>query len=177
MKELACGEVGYLVSGVKNITDAKVGDTITSSVSPVDAPLEGFQEVQPRVFAGLYPVNSADFENFRDALGKLSLNDASLDFEPETSDALGFGFRCGFLGMLHMEIIQERLEREYDLELITTAPTVVYKVELNNGEEVSISNPAALPDLSSIEQIREPIIRANMLMPLEYIGAVYYLMY
>ena len=172
MKELACGEVGYLVSGVKNITDAKVGDTITSSVSPVDAPLEGFQEVQPRVFAGLYPVNSADFENFRDALGKLSLNDASLDFEPETSDALGFGFRCGFLGMLHMEIIQERLEREYDLELITTAPTVVYKVELNNGEEVSISNPAALPDLSSIEQIREPIIRANMLMPLEYIGAV-----
>lgn len=172
MKELGCGEVGYLVSGVKNITDAKVGDTITSSISPVDAPLAGFKEVQPRVFAGLYPVNSAEFENFRDALGKLSLNDASLHFEPETSDALGFGFRCGFLGMLHMEIIQERLEREYDLELITTAPTVVYKVELNSGEVVSISNPAALPDLSKIEQIREPIIRANMLMPLEYIGAV-----
>jgi GTP-binding protein LepA len=172
MKELACGEVGYVVSGVKNITDAKVGDTITSAVSPVDTPLDGFQEVQPRVFAGLYPVNSADFESFRDALGKLSLNDASLHFEPETSDALGFGFRCGFLGLLHMEIVQERLEREYDLELITTAPTVVYKVELNNGKEVSISNPAALPDLSSIEQIREPIIRSNMLMPLEYIGAV-----
>jgi GTP-binding protein LepA len=171
-KELACGEVGYLVSGVKNITDAKVGDTITSSISPVDTALVGFQEVQPRVFAGLYPVNSADFESFRDALGKLSLNDASLHFEPETSDALGFGFRCGFLGLLHMEIVQERLEREYDLELITTAPTVVYKVELNSGEEVSISNPAALPDLSRIEQVREPIIRANMLMPLEYIGAV-----
>jgi GTP-binding protein LepA len=172
MKELACGEVGYLVSGVKNITDAKVGDTITSSVSPVDSPLSGFQEVQPRVFAGLYPVNSADFERFRDALGKLSLNDASLQYEPETSDALGFGFRCGFLGMLHMEIIQERLEREYDLELITTAPTVVYQVELTSGDVISISNPAALPDLSGIEQIKEPIIRANMLMPQEYIGAV-----
>ena len=172
MKELACGEVGYLVSGVKNITDAKVGDTITSSISPVDSPLGGFQEVQPRVFAGLYPVNSADFESFRDALGKLSLNDASLHYEPETSDALGFGFRCGFLGMLHMEIIQERLEREYDLELITTAPTVVYQVELTSGDVISISNPAALPDLSGIEQIKEPIIRANMLMPQEYIGAV-----
>ena len=172
MKELACGEVGYLVSGVKNITDAKVGDTITSSISPVDSPLAGFQEVQPRVFAGLYPVNSADFESFRDALGKLSLNDASLHYEPETSDALGFGFRCGFLGMLHMEIVQERLEREYDLELITTAPTVVYQVELTSGDVISISNPAALPDLSAIEQIKEPIIRANMLMPQEYIGAV-----
>ena len=172
LEALSAGDVGYLISGVKNITDAKVGDTITSTHNPVKEPLEGFREIQPRVFAGLYPVNSADFENFRDALGKLSLNDASLQYEPETSEALGFGFRCGFLGMLHMEIIQERLEREYDLDLITTAPTVVYQVELNSGETELISNPSALPDLSRIEQIREPIIKANMLMPQEYIGGV-----
>ena len=134
--------------------------------------MEGFKEVQPRVFAGLYPINSADFESFRDALGKLSLNDASLVYEPEVSDALGLGFRCGFLGMLHMEIIQERLEREYDMDLITTAPTVVYEVEMKNGEMITIDNPSSLPDQSKIEEIREPIITANMLMPEEYIGAV-----
>ncbi len=172
LPRLRVGEVGYLISGVKDITGARVGDTITSAHNPVDEPLEGFQEIQPRVFAGLYPVSSSDFESFRDALAKLKLNDASLHYEPESSDALGFGFRCGFLGMLHMEIVQERLEREYDLELITTAPTVVYEVLLNNGEVLKIDNPSKLPDASRIEEIREPIIRANMLMPLEYIGAV-----
>jgi GTP-binding protein LepA len=170
--ELLLGEVGYLISGVKDITGAKVGDTITLAKHGVDTPLEGFKEVQPRVFAGLYPVNSADYESFRDALGKLRLNDASLNYEPEVSDALGFGFRCGFLGMLHMEIIQERLEREYDMDLITTAPTVVYEVEMKNGDSITVDNPSALPDLSKIEAIREPIINANMLLPEEYIGAV-----
>ena len=169
---LLVGEVGYLISGVKNITGAKVGDTITSAKDGVTKPLAGFKEVQPRVFAGLYPINSADYESFRDALGKLRLNDASLVYEPEVSDALGLGFRCGFLGMLHMEIIQERLEREYDMDLITTAPTVVYEVQLKSGELITIDNPSALPDPSKIEEIREPIINANMLMPEEYIGAV-----
>lgn len=169
---LLVGEVGYLISGVKDITGAKVGDTITSAKHGIKEALDGFEEVQPRVFAGLYPINSADYESFRDALGKLRLNDASLVYEPEVSDALGLGFRCGFLGMLHMEIIQERLEREYDMDLITTAPTVVYKVELKNGEVIEIDNPSSLPDLSRIEEIREPIIDANMLMPEEYIGAV-----
>ena len=171
-EKLVVGEVGYLISGVKDITGAKVGDTITAAKHGIDVPLDGFQEVQPRVFAGLYPINSADYDSFRDALGKLRLNDASLVYDPEVSDALGLGFRCGFLGMLHMEIIQERLEREYDMDLITTAPTVVYQVELKNGEVVEVDNPSALPDLSSIEEIREPIIDANMLMPEEYIGAV-----
>lgn len=170
--QLYVGEVGYLISGVKDITGAKVGDTITSAKHGIEEALDGFEEVQPRVFAGLYPINSADYESFRDALGKLRLNDASLVYEPEVSDALGLGFRCGFLGMLHMEIIQERLEREYDMDLITTAPTVVYKVELKNGEVIEIDNPSSLPDLSRIEEIREPIIDANMLMPEEYIGAV-----
>jgi GTP-binding protein LepA len=169
---LLVGEVGYLISGVKDISGAKVGDTITLAKGGVDKPLAGFKEVQPRVFAGLYPINSADYESFRDALGKLRLNDASLIYEPEVSEALGLGFRCGFLGMLHMEIIQERLEREYDMDLITTAPTVVYKVRLKNGELITIDNPSALPDLSSIEEIEEPIITANMLMPEEYVGAV-----
>ena len=172
LKVLHVGEVGYLISGVKDITGAKVGDTITSAIYPVDEPLDGFREIQPRVFAGLYPVSSLDFESFREALAKLRLNDASLHYEPETSQALGFGFRCGFLGMLHMEIVQERLEREYDLELITTAPTVVYEVLLNNGDVERIDNPSKLPDVSRIEDIREPIIRANMLMPQDYIGAV-----
>jgi len=170
--ELLIGEVGYLVSGVKEISGAKVGDTVTLAKGGVIEPLAGFQEVQPRVFAGLYPINSADYESFRDALGKLCLNDASLKFDPEVSDALGLGFRCGFLGMLHMEIIQERLEREYDMDLITTAPTVVYEVEMKNGEFLKIDNPSSLPDLSKIEQIREPIINANMLMPEQYVGAV-----
>lgn len=171
-ESLQIGEVGYLISGVKDITGAKVGDTITLAKGGIDVALDGFKEVQPRVFAGLYPINSADYESFRDALGKLRLNDASLVYEPEVSDALGLGFRCGFLGMLHMEIIQERLEREYDMDLITTAPTVVYEVELKSGEMITIDNPSALPDLSKIEEIREPIITANMLMPEEYIGAV-----
>lgn len=169
---LELGEVGYMISGVKDITGAKVGDTITTVKPSANEALDGFKEVQPRVFAGLYPVVSAEYEAFRDALGKLSLNDASLQYEPEVSDALGFGFRCGFLGMLHMEIIQERIEREYDIDLITTAPTVVYEVEMKNGEVLKIDNPSALPDLSSIETIKEPIILANMLMPEEYIGAV-----
>ncbi|MBT8113737.1 MAG: translation elongation factor 4 [Arenicella sp.] len=170
--ELLTGEVGYLISGVKDISGAKVGDTVTLAKGGVTDALPGFQEVQPRVFAGLYPINSADYESFRDALGKLCLNDASLKYEPEVSDALGLGFRCGFLGMLHMEIIQERLEREYDIDLITTAPTVVYEVVLKNGELMKIDNPSALPDLSRIEQIREPIISASMLMPADYVGAV-----
>ena len=169
---LEVGEVGYLISGVKDISGAKVGDTITLAKGGVGEPLPGFQEVQPRVFAGLYPINSADYDSFRDALGKLRLNDASLIYEPEVSDALGLGFRCGFLGMLHMEIIQERLEREYDMDLITTAPTVVYQVRLKNGEVVTVDNPSALPPAATIEEIMEPIITANMLMPEEYIGAV-----
>ncbi|MCL4137941.1 UNVERIFIED_CONTAM: hypothetical protein GTU68_020212 [Idotea baltica] len=170
--QLLAGEVGYLISGVKDITGAKVGDTITSFKDGIDKQLDGFQEVQPRVFAGLYPINPADYDSFRDALGKLSLNDASLRYDPEVSDALGLGFRCGFLGMLHMEIIQERLEREYDMDLITTAPTVVYEVLLKSGETLKIDNPSMLPELNKIEEIREPIITANMLMPEEYIGAV-----
>lgn len=171
--QLLTGEVGYLISGVKDISGAKVGDTITLAKHGIEKALEGFQEVQPRVFAGLYPINSADYDSFRDALGKLRLNDASLVYEPEVSDALGLGFRCGFLGMLHMEIIQERLEREFDMDLITTAPTVVYQVQMkDSGEVIEIDNPSALPDLSQIEEIREPIINANMLMPEEYIGAV-----
>ena len=169
---LELGQVGYMISGVKDITGAKVGDTITLAKGGTDEPLDGFKEVQPRVFAGLYPINSAEYESFRDALGKLRLNDASLQYEPEVSDALGFGFRCGFLGMLHMEIIQERIEREYDIDLITTAPTVVYEVLLKSGERITIDNPSALPDLSQIEEIREPIIVANILLPEEYVGAV-----
>ena len=170
--ELLVGEVGYLISGVKDITGAKVGDTITTFKNGIETQLDGFKEVQPRVFAGLYPINPADYDSFRDALGKLSLNDASLKYDPEVSDALGLGFRCGFLGMLHMEIIQERLEREYDMDLITTAPTVVYQVLMKTGETIEIDNPSMLPELNQIEEIREPIITANMLMPEEYIGAV-----
>ena len=170
--ELVAGEVGYLVSGVKDVSGAKVGDTITHTKDPVTSPLPGFREIKPRVFAGLYPVNSSDFESFRDALNKLALNDASLHFEPETSDALGFGFRCGFLGMLHMEIIQERLEREYGLELITTAPTVVYEIETNSGEVLTIDNPSRLPDPSAIRGVREPFIEARILLPQDYVGPV-----
>ncbi|MCL4160463.1 UNVERIFIED_CONTAM: hypothetical protein GTU68_056606 [Idotea baltica] len=170
--QLLVGEVGYLISGVKDITGAKVGDTITMLKNGVENPLPGFKEVQPRVFAGLYPINPADYDSFRDALSKLSLNDASLQYDPEVSDALGLGFRCGFLGMLHMEIIQERLEREYNMDLITTAPTVVYEVLLKSGELEKIDNPSMLPELNKIEEVREPIITANMLMPEEYIGAV-----
>jgi GTP-binding protein LepA len=169
---LGCGDVGYVICGVKDVSGARVGDTITSTRNPTDQPLEGFKEIKPQVFAGLYPVIAAEFESFRDALEKLSLNDSSLNYEPETSAALGFGFRCGFLGMLHMEIVQERLEREYDLELITTAPTVVYEVLTTDGEIVNIDNPAKLPDLVRIEEIREPIIEARILVPQAFIGAV-----
>ncbi|MDE0981749.1 MAG: translation elongation factor 4 [Gammaproteobacteria bacterium] len=169
---LAAGEVGFIVAGIKEILGAPVGDTITLAKTPdVDA-LEGFRKIQPQVYAGLFPVSSDDFENFRDALSKLTLNDASLHYEPENSDALGFGFRCGFLGMLHMEIIQERLEREYDLSLITTAPTVVYEVLLENGEELKVDSPSRLPPVMSIAQMREPIVKANILVPQEHLGNV-----
>ncbi|MDF1589053.1 MAG: translation elongation factor 4 [Gammaproteobacteria bacterium] len=170
---LNCGEVGYVISGVKDIDGAPVGDTLTHSHHGATDMLPGFKSVTPQVYAGLFPVSSDDFEAFREALGKLRLNDASLFYEPENSQALGFGFRCGFLGLLHMEIIQERLEREYDLDLITTAPTVVFEVALRQaGEVITIENPALLPDLGTIDEIREPIVNADILVPQEYLGAV-----
>jgi GTP-binding protein LepA len=169
---LQAGNVGYIIAGIKDIESARVGDTITLSQHPADAPLADFKQVQPRVFAGLFPISSDDYEDCREALKKLKLNDAALQFEPETSQALGFGFRCGFLGLLHMEIVQERLEREYDLDLITTAPTVVYQVETTAGDLVEIHNPADLPPINKINEIREPIIQANILLPEDYIGAV-----
>ncbi|MBL4821123.1 MAG: elongation factor 4, partial [Gammaproteobacteria bacterium] len=169
---LSAGEVGFIIAGIKDIQGAPVGDTITlAATSDVEA-LEGFRKIQPQVYAGLFPVSSDDFENFREALAKLTLNDASLYYEPENSDALGFGFRCGFLGLLHMEIIQERLEREYNLSLITSAPTVVYQVQLNNGEEVSVDSPSSLPPIANIAEMREPIVQANILVPQNYLGNV-----
>lgn len=170
--ELNCGEVGWVVCGIKDILGAPVGDTLTLQHKSADKPLPGFKKVKPQVYAGLFPVSSDDYESFRDALGKLSLNDASLFYEPENSTALGFGFRCGFLGLLHMEIIQERLEREYDLDLITTAPTVVYEVQQTNGEVIHIDSPSKLPPLNNIEEIREPIAECHMLLPQEYLGNV-----
>lgn len=170
--QLSVGEVGWVVCGIKDIHGAPVGDTLTHAKHGAQEPLPGFQKVKPQVYAGLFPIASDDYEAFRDALDKLSLNDASLFFEPETSSALGFGFRCGFLGMLHMEIVQERLEREYDLELITTAPTVVYEVELNSGEVIHIDSPAALPGVTDIKEIREPIAECHILVPQEYLGQV-----
>lgn len=169
---LNTGEVGFVVAGIKDIFGAPVGDTITATDKPAVNPLVGFRQVQPRVFAGLYPVTTDDYELLRDALRKLNLNDAALVFEPETSEALGFGFRCGFLGMLHMEIVQERLEREYDVDLITTAPSVVYEVVMHNESIVMVDNPANLPDVGNIKCIREPIIRANILVPQAYLGNV-----
>ncbi len=169
---LNTGEVGFLVAGIKDIFGAPVGDTVTSSENPATEQLTGFQRVQPRVFAGLYPVSSDDYEGLREALNKLNLNDASLQFEPETSQALGFGFRCGFLGMLHMEIVQERLEREYDVNLITTAPTVIYEVITQTGQTIMVDNPAKLPENGTVQEIREPIIRANILVPEAYVGNV-----
>jgi GTP-binding protein LepA len=169
---LGPGEVGFVIAGIKEIDGAPVGDTITHTDKKATKALPGFEEMRPRVFSGLYPVSSDDYESFREALQKLRLNDAALHFEPETSQALGFGFRCGFLGMLHMEIVQERLEREYDLDLITTAPTVVYEVEKNDGEVIYIDNPAALPDPSKIAEIREPIIEAHILVPQDHLGNV-----
>lgn len=169
---LTTGMVGFMIAGLKDIKAARVGDTVTLTNNPSDEPLSGFKEIKPTVFAGLYPINNADFEMFRAALGKLSLNDAALSFQPESSQALGFGFRCGFLGMLHMEIVQERLEREYSLDLITTAPTVIYEIRLKDGDIIHIDNPAEFPDPSAIEQILEPYILARILVPQEHVGAV-----
>lgn len=171
-ESLCAGEVGFIISGIKDLKSAKVGDTVTLADRPADEPLAGFKEIKPQVFAGLYPVESNQYDALRAALEKLQLNDASLHFEPETSQALGFGFRCGFLGLLHLDIVQERLEREYDMDLITTAPTVVYQVVLRDGKIIEIENPSKLPELSSIEEIREPVITATILVPEEYVGAV-----
>ncbi len=172
LKQLDCGEVGFVVAGIKDIDGAPVGDTLTRTRTPAASPLPGFKDVQPQVYAGLFPADSADFEAFREALAKLRLNDASLHYEPETSTALGFGFRCGFLGMLHMEIVQERLEREYQLNLITSAPTVVYEVLTTADAVIHIDNPADLPPLNQIKEIREPIVRTDILVPQEYLGNV-----
>jgi GTP-binding protein LepA len=169
---LRAGEVGYVVAGIKDIHGAPVGDTITHAKTPEVDSLPGFKRVKPQVYAALFPVSSDDFESFREALQKLTLNDASLLFEPESSEALGFGFRCGFLGMLHMEIIQERLEREYDLDLLTTAPTVIFELVMKTGETILVDNPSRLPDPSSVEEMREPIVEANILVPQEYLGNV-----
>jgi len=170
--QLRAGEVGFIVAGIKDIKGAPVGDTLIAGNAPDTESLPGFKEVKPQVYAGIFTINADDYEDFRDALGKLTLNDASLFYEPETSDALGFGFRCGFLGMLHMEIIQERLEREYDLDLITTAPTVIYEVVKKSGDVVNVDNPSKLPDLGDIESMREPIARCTILTPQDYLGSV-----
>ena len=170
--ELTSGDVGYVIAAIKDIFGAPVGDTLTMTKNPCDEPLPGFKQVQPRVFAGLFPIQSDDYENFREALQKLRLNDAALHFEPETSTALGFGFRCGFLGMLHREIVQERLEREYGLELITTAPTVIFEVVNTNDDVLLVDNPSKLPPVNEIKELREPIITANILVPDKHVGAV-----
>ncbi len=170
--ELRAGEVGFLITGIKELQAAKVGDTVTTCANPAASALPGFKDVQSQVFAGLYPVESHDYDNLRDALEKLQLNDASLRFEPEVSQALGFGFRCGFLGLLHLEIVQERLEREFDMDLITTAPTVVYQVLLKDGTQIEVENPSKLPDIAIIETIFEPIITATILVPQEFVGSV-----
>jgi GTP-binding protein LepA len=170
--ELGTGDVGFVVAGIKEIDGAPVGDTITLENRPAAAPLPGFKQIKPRVFAGLFPVNSEDYEHFRDALSKLRLNDSALHYEPEVSSALGFGFRCGFLGLLHMDIVQERLEREYQLTLVTSAPTVVYEVAKNDGTLEYVDNPAKLPPVNEIDEIREPIIVANILVPPDHVGSV-----
>jgi GTP-binding protein LepA len=169
---IGAGEVGFFVAGIKEVHGAPVGDTITLAKDGAVKPLPGFKVLQPRVFAGLFPTDAEDYPDLREALDRLQLNDAALQFEPETSEALGFGFRCGFLGLLHMDIVQERLEREYNVDLITTAPTVIYEVELNSGEVISLENPARLPEAGRILEVREPIIEANILVPQEYVGAV-----
>ncbi|MCP5245314.1 MAG: elongation factor 4 [Burkholderiales bacterium] len=169
---LSAGEVGFVISGIKELDAAKVGDTVTLFNNPAKEPLKGFKEIKPQVFAGLYPVESNQYDALRAALEKLRLNDSSLQFEPETSQALGFGFRCGFLGLLHMDIVQERLEREYDMDLITTAPTVIYQILMRDGAVIEIDNPSRIPDLSKIAEIREPIITTTILVPDEFVGAV-----
>ncbi|MGE0580953.1 MAG: translation elongation factor 4 [Steroidobacteraceae bacterium] len=171
-RELASGDVGFVIAGIKDIDGAPVGDTITLESRPCAAPLPGFKQIKPRVFAGLFPVNSEDYESFRDALAKLRLNDSALHYEPEVSGALGFGFRCGFLGLLHMDIVQERLEREYELDLVTSAPTVVYEIGLVDGTTEYIDNPSKLPPPNKVAEVREPIIIANILVPPEYVGGV-----
>jgi GTP-binding protein LepA len=171
-ERLSAGEVGFVIAGIKELNAAKVGDTITRADNPASEPLPGFKEIKPQVFAGLYPVESNEYDALRDALEKLHLNDASLRYEAESSTALGFGFRCGFLGLLHMDIVQERLEREYGMSLITTAPTVVYQVLMADGEVIEIENPSRLPDASKVAEIREPIIKASILVPQEYVGVV-----
>ncbi len=171
-ESLSAGEVGFIISGIKELKSAKVGDTVTLADRPAIQPLLGFKEIKPQVFAGLYPIESNQYDALRDALEKLKLNDSSLHYEPETSQALGFGFRCGFLGLLHLDIVQERLEREYDMDLITTAPTVVYQIVMRDGTVTEIENPSRMPDPSKIEEIREPIITATILVPQEYVGSV-----
>lgn len=172
LPELSAGGVGFIISGIKELTAAKVGDTVTLADRPAAAPLPGFKEIKSQVFAGLYPVEANQYDSLRESLEKLKLNDAALQFEPEVSQALGFGFRCGFLGLLHMEIVQERLEREFDQDLITTAPTVVYEVVLRDGSLIQVENPAKLPEVSKIEEIREPIITTTIFVPQDYVGAV-----
>ena len=169
---LSAGEVGFIISGIKELKSAKVGDTVTLAKHPANDPLHGFKEIKPQVFAGLYPIESNQYDSLRDALEKLKLNDSSLQYDPETSQALGFGFRCGFLGLLHMDIVQERLEREYNIDLITTAPTVVCEIVMRDGTVIEIDNPSRMPETSKIEEIREPIIVATILVPQEYVGAI-----
>jgi len=169
---LETGEVGFVVASIKDIDGAPVGDTLTDAAAPIDIALPGFQAIKPRVFAGMFPIDATDYEAFREALAKLRLNDAALHYEPETSQALGFGFRCGFLGMLHKEIVQERLEREYQLNLISTAPTVIYEILSTSGEILMIDNPADLPPINQIAEMREPIVEANILLPQDYLGNI-----
>jgi GTP-binding protein LepA len=172
LSQLSAGQVGFVIAGIKELTAAKVGDTVTVATRPAEEPLPGFKEVKPQVFAGLYPVEANQYDALRESLEKLKLNDASLQFEPEVSQALGFGFRCGFLGLLHMEIVQERLEREFDMDLITTAPTVIYEVVQRDGITIMVENPAKMPEPSKIEEVREPIVTVNLYMPQEYVGSV-----
>lgn len=172
LESLSAGQVGFIIAGIKELTAAKVGDTVTHAAKPAPEPLPGFKEVKPQVFAGLYPVEANQYDALRESLEKLRLNDAALQYEPEVSQALGFGFRCGFLGLLHMEIVQERLEREFDMDLITTAPTVVYEVVQANGETIKVENPAKMPDPGRIAEVREPIVTVNLYMPQEYVGSV-----
>jgi GTP-binding protein LepA len=169
---MTAGEVGYLISGIKNVRDCRVGDTITESNRPASEPLPGYKAIKPMVFCGFYPVNTSDFEHMKDALDKLQLNDAALTYEPESSVALGFGFRCGFLGLLHLEIVQERLEREYGLDLVATAPSVIYKIKKNNGVEIQIDNPAQFPDPAGIVSIEEPYLKLTVFSPSEYVGNI-----
>lgn len=169
---LSAGEVGFIIAGIKQLEDAKVGDTVTLASKPAVAPLPGFKEVKPQVFAGLYPVESSEYDQLRDSLEKLKLNDAALMFEPEVSQALGFGFRCGFLGLLHMEIVQERLEREFDMDIITTAPSVVYEVEQRDGSVITVESPSRMPEIGKIADIREPIVKVTLFMPQDYVGPV-----